>query len=293
VVDSVEAGMAAIDRYPVVLKADGLAAGKGVFVARTAAEVDAALEQLFHGLGEAAHTVLVEECLEGPELSVLAFADGEHLAVMPPARDYKRLLDDDEGPNTGGMGGYSRPEYASRELLERIEAEILQPTLEHMADEGTPYRGVLYAGLMLTRDGPKVLEFNCRFGDPECQLLLPLLQSSLVDVCQSVMAGSLRSDDVRWRGERTYGVVLAARGYPEAPITGDPIRGLDALPAGVLTFHAGTRFAQDEVVTAGGRVLTLVGPQREAVYAAADAVAFPGKTYRSDIGRKAVIGVGG
>jgi phosphoribosylamine--glycine ligase len=138
-----------------------------------------------------------------------------------------------------------------------------------------------------------VLEFNCRFGDPECQLLLPLLESSLVDICQSVMAGSLRSDDVRWRSERTYGVVLAARGYPEAPVTGDPMHGLDALPAGVLAFHAGTRFAQDEVVTAGGRVLTLVGRQREAVYAAAEAVTFAGKMYRRDVGREAVVGVGG
>jgi phosphoribosylamine--glycine ligase len=162
-----------------------------------------------------------------------------------------------------------------------------------MRAEGYPYRGVLYAGLMLTRDGPKVLEFNCRFGDPECQLILPLLETNLLDICESAMAGSLRCEDVRWRAERTFGVVLAVRGYPEAPITGDRITGLDALPAGALAFHAGTRFAQDEVVTAGGRVLTLVGGDREAVYAAADAVRFAGKVYRRDIGREVVAGVGG
>jgi phosphoribosylamine---glycine ligase len=278
---------------PIVLKADGLAAGKGVFVVTTPAEVDAALEHLVHGLGDAAQTVLVEEYLEGPELSVLAFTDGEHLAMMPPARDYKRLLDGDRGPNTGGMGGYTRPEYATAALLKEIEAEILEPTLAGMRAEGHPYRGVLYAGLMLTRDGPRVLEFNCRFGDPECQLILPLLKSNLLDICESAMAGSLRSDEVRWRSERTFGVVLAARGYPEAPITGDRINRLDALPAGALAFHAGTRFAQDEVVTAGGRVLTLVGGDREAVYAAADAVTFAGKVYRRDIGREVVAGVGG
>jgi phosphoribosylamine--glycine ligase len=271
---------------PVVLKADGLAAGKGVFVVHDAAELADAIEQLFRRktLGSAADQVLIEECLDGPELSVLALTDGERIAVMPPARDYKRLLADDRGPNTGGMGGYTRPAYATSSLLHEVEQRILLPALAGMRAEGHPYRGVLYAGLMLTAHGPKVLEFNCRFGDPECQLILPLLDSSLAGVCAAVAGGTLRPDEVRWASGRTYGVVLAAPGYPDAPRLGEPIGGLDALPQGVMAFHAGTRVDHDRVVTAGGRVLTLVGSDREAVYAAADAIDFPGKQFRADIG---------
>jgi phosphoribosylamine--glycine ligase len=268
-----------------VLKADGLAAGKGVFVVASNAEVDAALEQLFGRLGAAAEHVLVEECLVGPELSVLAFADGERLAVMPPARDYKRLLDDDGGPNTGGMGGYTWPAYATAALLDDVEQHILRPTLAGMAAEGHPYRGVLYAGLMLTSDGPKVLEFNCRFGDPECQLILPLLSSSLSDTCLSVSVGALRPSDVRWKNGRTFGVVLAAPGYPDAPRLGEAISGLSEISDDVMAFHAGTRIDESgRLVTAGGRVLTLVGSHRGAVYAAAEKIAFGGKQIRSDIG---------
>jgi phosphoribosylamine---glycine ligase len=272
---------------PVVVKADGLAAGKGVFVVATPAEVDAALEQLFarRTLGAAADQVLVEECLEGPELSVLAFADGERLAVMPPARDYKRLLDDDRGPNTGGMGGYTWPSYATSRLLDEVEQRILRPTLAGMAAEGHPYRGVLYAGLMLTTDGPKVLEFNCRFGDPECQLILPLLESSLSETCAAAAAGSLQPANVRWADGRTYGVVLAAPGYPDAPRVGEPIEGLDELPDGVLAFHAGTRRSEDaRLLTSGGRVVTVVGSDRDTVYAAAETIRFAGKQFRRDIG---------
>src|SRR5579859_5172291 len=242
---------------PVVLKADGLAGGKGVFVALTPADVDAAIHHLFarRAFGAAADLVLIEEFLDGPELSVLAFTDGERLAVMPPARDYKRLRDDDRGPNTGGMGGYTWPRYVTTDLLAEVEERLLKPTLAGMAAEGHQYRGILYAGLMLTRDGPKVIEFNCRFGDPECQLILPLLSSNLFDVCSEVAAGSLRADNVRWETGRTYGVVLAAAGYPEAPRGGDRIAGLDDLPEGVLAFHAGTRrdASGGGVVTAGGR----------------------------------------
>jgi phosphoribosylamine--glycine ligase len=279
---------------PVVLKADGLAAGKGVFVVSSPEEVDAALAQLFGGpFGAAAEHVLVEELLAGPELSVLAFADGERLAVMPPARDYKRLLDDDRGPNTGGMGGHTWPQYASSTVLDFVEQRVLRPTLAGMAAEGHPYRGVLYAGLMLTADGPKVLEYNCRFGDPECQLILPLLSSSLFETCLSAAEGSLRPSDVRWARGRTYGVVLAAGGYPEAPRLGKAIHGLSEIADGVLAFHAGTRIEDGgdsadksgRLVTSGGRVLTLVGSDRSAVYAAADAIRFAGKQFRSDIGR--------
>lgn len=276
---------------PLVLKADGLAAGKGVFVIHEDAEVETALDQLFVHLGEA--TVLVEECLAGPELSLLAFTDGEAIEVMPAARDYKRLRDDDAGPNTGGMGGYTRPSDASPDVLGEIETRVLRPTIEGMAREGHAYRGVLYAGLMLTRDGPKVLEFNSRFGDPECQLILPLLESNLADVCSAVAEGQLRSLRLRWREGRTYGVVLAARGYPAAPEIGDAIDGLDAVPAGVQTFHAGTRLADDgRLMTAGGRVLTLVGHNRDAVYRAAQAVQFEGKQFRTDIGLEIASSVG-
>jgi phosphoribosylamine--glycine ligase len=277
---------------PVVLKADGLAGGKGVFILTTREQVDPAVRQLFQ-LGAAAATVLVEEYLAGPELSVLAFTDGERLAVMPPARDYKRLLDADRGPNTGGMGGYTWPSYATASLLDEIEARVLRPTLNGMQAEGHPYRGVLYAGLILTRDGPKVLEFNCRFGDPECQLILPLLESGLGELCASVVDDALDPQAVHWRAGPTFGVVLAARGYPEAPELGDPIHGLAELSTDVVPFHAGTRRDETgQLVTSGGRVLTVVGRSRDSVYAAADSISFSGKHYRNDVGVEARAAVG-
>ncbi len=277
--DTAEA-RAAIARMglPVVLKADGLASGKGVFMVRSADEVEAALEQCA-AFGD---TMLVEECLTGPELSVLAFSDGQRLAVMPPARDYKRIFDGDRGPNTGGMGGYTRPSDATSDLLAEIERCVLRPTLEGMAAEGAPYRGILYAGLMLTPEGPRVLEFNCRFGDPECQLIVPLLESPLVDVCQSMASGALEAP--RWSAAQTFAVVLAADGYPESPRLGDPIKGLDALPEQVTAFHAGTAMRDGALVTSGGRVLTLVSEDRRKAYEAAEAVTFRGKQYRRDIG---------
>src|SRR6266567_30333 len=297
VVDSESAARRAIARVglPAVLKADGLAGGKGVFVVSAEAEQEEALDQLFRrrGLGDAADHVLIEECLVGPELSVLAFTDGERVAVMPPARDYKRLSEGDRGPNTGGMGGYTWPSYATDALLHDVERRILEPTLAAMRKEGHPYRGVLYAGLMLTDTGPKVLEFNCRFGDPECQLILPLLSSRLVDACDAVVEGRLRPDEVRWANHQTYGVVLAARGYPDSPIVGDPIEGLDTVSEGVVAFHAGTRLDRaGRLVSAGGRVLTLVGFDRRKVYRTAESVDFQGKQYRRDIGVETMSAVG-
>ncbi len=290
VVDSESRARAAIEHMglPAVIKADGLAAGKGVFVALTPHDLEDAFDQLFRRrtLGAAAELVLVEKLLEGPELSVLAFTDGEHLAVMPSARDYKRILDDDLGPNTGGMGGYTRPSYATPGLLEDVEQRILQPTLAGMRAEGHPYRGILYAGLMLTRDGPRVLEFNCRFGDPECQLILPLLESPLSEVCATVAFGQLRPETVAWKDGRMYGVVLAAPGYPDAPQLGGAIDGLDDVDGDVLVFQAGTpRDDAGRLVTAGGRVLSVVGSRRDAVYAAAETIDFAGKQFRRDIGR--------
>jgi phosphoribosylamine--glycine ligase len=283
-----EAGaLHAIERFglPVALKADGLAAGKGVHVVMSAQDLERAVEQLFRQrtLGPASDRVLVEEFLYGEELSVLAFTDGERLAIMPPARDYKRLLDGDRGPNTGGMGGYTWPSYATPELLDEVERTILGPTLHGMAAEGTPYRGVLYAGLMVTRSGPKVIEFNARFGDPEAQLILPMLDSSLLETCLSVAAGRLEPADVRWRDGRTYGVVLATAGYPEAPRFGDAITGLDSISDDVHAFHAGTRRHDGQLLTAGGRVMTLVGESRQKVYEAAESVRFNGKNFRADV----------
>lgn len=282
---------------PAVIKADGLAAGKGVFVVSRPDEVEAALHALFGtcSLGGAADQVLVEEYLVGRELSLLAFSDGERLALMPPARDYKRLLDGDSGPNTGGMGGYARPADATPALLAEIEETILRPTVRAMAAEGQPYRGVLYAGLMLTADGPTVLEFNCRFGDPEAQLLLPLLCSDLAEVCCAVAEGRLDRTAVAWRPSVTCGIVLAAPGYPDRAALNAPIRGLDddpgaPPPPGLNVFHAGTRRCDSKIVTAGGRVLTVVAAgaslaaARTAVYRHLPRITFEGKQYRTDIG---------
>jgi len=276
---------------PVVVKADGLAAGKGVTVATTRAEAEAAVDACLVArvFGEAGRRVLIEECLVGPELSVLTFADGETVVPMVPACDYKRVGDGDTGPNTGGMGAYAPPALATPALRQRVEREILRPTLAALAAEGRPYRGVLYAGLMLTADGPKVLEFNCRFGDPETQVVLPLLDSDLVGIAQAVARGELRSADVRWAPGAACGVVLAAGGYPGEYATGQPISGLDAVPPDVLVFHAGTRAEGGRVLTAGGRVLTVAaaGPNlaaaQQRVYEAVDGIRFEGRHYRHDI----------
>jgi phosphoribosylamine--glycine ligase len=231
------------------------------------------------------------------ELSVLAFSDGESVAVMPPARDYKRVGDGDTGPNTGGMGGYTWPSYATPAVLAEVESRILRPTIAGMAAEGQPYRGVLYCGLMLTDDGPRVLEFNARFGDPEAQLILPLLESSLAEVCLAVCEGQLSRAAPSWRQAASCGVVLAAPGYPERPHLGAPLAGLDRLPPDVLAFHAGTAHAEQDLVTSGGRVLTLVasaaslGQAREKVYAAAPLVSFEGAHYRRDIGLEVAVAV--
>jgi len=265
---------------PVAIKADGLAAGKGVFIVRAADEMDEALARC-QAVGE---RMLIEECLDGPELSVLAFVDGERYAVMPPARDYKRLADGDQGPNTGGMGGCTWPSYATPALLDEVGRTVLRPAIDGLASEGTPYRGVLYAGLMLTADGPRVLEFNCRFGDPEGELILPLLEGSLFETCQAVASGELAPESVRWRTGQTFGVVLAAHGYPDAPRRGDTLTGLDELPSDVYAFHAGTTLRDGQLRTAGGRVMTLVGENRSAVYDAAQRVRFDGKQLRTDIG---------
>ena len=287
--------------YPLVLKADGLAAGKGVSIVGDRAEAGAVLDDLLvrRSLGAAAERVLIEEYVEGRELSVLAFCDGERLAVMPAARDYKRAFDGNLGPNTGGMGAYSRPSPATPALLDKVESEILKPVVRALADAGTPFRGVLYAGLMVTERGPVVLEFNCRFGDPETQVILPLLESDPLDVMTAVAEGRLSPEAVRWHEGVACGVVLASNGYPGSYATGRPIEGLSAAAEDALVFHSGTTRAPDgTVLTDGGRVLTVVGrgpdveEARRRAYGGLSALRFEGCRYRTDVGLDDGVGVG-
>ncbi|HHE72130.1 MAG TPA: phosphoribosylamine--glycine ligase, partial [Chloroflexi bacterium] len=260
--DSYEAARAALGHYrgPVVVKASGLAAGKGVFVCSTPVEAEAALRRIMveRAFGKAGDRVLLEQRLSGEETSLLAFTDGTMVVPMLPARDYKRAYDGDTGPNTGGMGGYAPSPFLSPALVERVREQILQPAVDGMRRRGIPYVGVLYAGLMLTEEDPKVLEFNARFGDPETQLLLPLLKTDLVDILMACLEGRLGSVPVRWESGYNAGVVLASGGYPGPYERGKPITGLaEAAKIADAIFHAGTKREGETVVTAGGRVLTV------------------------------------
>ena len=283
---------------PVVIKADGLAAGKGVTVARDWETVDAAIraimeEQVF---GEAGRRVIIEEFLPGREVSVLALTDGQTVVPLVPARDHKRVGDGDTGPNTGGMGAFSPVPDVTPEILERVQREILEPTVRALAQEGRPYRGVLYAGLMLTDVGPKVVEFNCRLGDPEAQVVLPRLAGDWLAVFDALADGRLHEVRLEWRREAAVCVVLASKGYPGDYETGFPIHGLEdaAAEPGVVVFHAATRRAGDEFVTAGGRVLAVtalgddLAAARERAYRAAGLIRFEGMHYRRDIAKSAL-----
>ncbi len=290
VVRDVADGLAAIAGYPAVLKADGLAAGKGVVIAPDEASARVALEAMLVERRFGDVPVVVEEFLVGRELSVLALCDGETALPLAPARDFKRIGDGDTGPNTGGMGAYSPVEEVDAELLEEVRAGILQPVVEELARRGTPFHGVLYAGLMLTSAGPQVLEFNVRFGDPETQAVLPRLRSDLVELLErATRPGGLRGAALEWDPRSAVTVVLASRGYPASSSAGDVISGLDAVPDGVEVTHAGTARRDGSVVTAGGRVLnvTALGFDRQAArtaaYAGADVISFDGKTLRRDI----------
>ena len=284
-------------RPPIVVKADGLASGKGVIIAGSADEAIRAAEGMFAGsFGDAGRVVVVEEFLEGEEASFIVMADGQHVLPLATSQDHKRLRDGDEGPNTGGMGAYSPAPVVTPALHERVMREVIAPTLSGLAAEGMPYTGFLYAGLMIAADGtPNVLEFNCRFGDPETQPVLSRLTSDLVTLCEAALAGRL--DEVRadWDPRSALGVVLAAGGYPDDPRTGDAIAGLEAaaaLPGKV--FHAATRLEGGRIVTAGGRVLCAVGlgdgvaAAQRAAYALADRVEWNGMQYRRDIGWRAL-----
>jgi phosphoribosylamine--glycine ligase len=294
----------AVDRLaiPVVLKADGLAAGKGVFIVHNDDELEAALDALFvaRRFGDAARRVLVEECLEGPEVSYMVVSDGARVEPFATSHDYKRLRDGDRGPNTGGMGSHS-PAFALSSTDERqILDRVVRPTIRGMASEGREYRGVLYAGLMLTADGPKVLEFNCRLGDPETQSVLPRLDGDLAIVLRDAADGRLEPGCMRWKDEVGVCVVLAAENYPQNPSLGDEITGIaDAVAvAGVIVFHAGTRRDGDRLLTSGGRVLSVcgAGPSLagaiDVAYRGVECVRFDGAHFRSDIGRDTLKAVG-
>jgi phosphoribosylamine--glycine ligase len=288
--------MASIERYPVVLKFDGLAAGKGVVVAADEAQAREALEAFLVQERFGPGRVVVEEALEGEELSLLALCDGETAVPMAPAQDYKRIFDGDRGPNTGGMGCYSPVPGIDRARLEEFVRTIHQPVVDELRHRGTPFHGCLYAGLMLTADGPRVLEFNVRFGDPETQAVLPRLRSDLLDLLQrSTIAGGLAGADPEFDERWAVTVVLASGGYPESASAGDVINGLDAVPADVEVTHAGTGWGPGgEIVTAGGRVLNVTalgdgpGGARDAAYAAADVIIFEGRQLRRDIALRAV-----
>jgi len=279
---------------PIVIKADGLAAGKGVVIAYTIQEAETTLRSFMieRKLKEAGEKVLVSEYLSGKELSVFAFTDGEKVVMAGAACDYKRLYDGDRGPNTGGMGSYSPPEFLTEVLAQEIHETIFVRVVEAMRQEGRLYQGLLYGGLIITSEGPKVLEFNARFGDPETQVQLPLLKTDLVDIILAAINGTLDQIKIEWSDEACVGVVMASRGYPDSPETGFPIFGLDALDKDILVFQAGTKLGQKpgEILTSGGRVLTVVvtgkdmREARDKVYAkGVSRIKFEGCHYRKDI----------
>ena len=285
---------------PIVVKADGLAAGKGVVVAATEAEAEAAITDFMEtgSLGVAGQTVVIEECLLGEEVSVFALCDATTAIPLGSAQDHKRAGEADTGPNTGGMGAYSPTPALSPALEAAVMERIIRPALAEMANRGTPFRGILFAGLMLTEDGPKLIEFNVRFGDPECQVILARLMDDLLPALQAACDGELANISLRFRPDAAIGVVMAARGYPGAYAKHLPIHELAAAAAtpGVTIFHAGTDLRDGKLVSSGGRVLTIVGTApdlraaRDAAYAAVDRLGWPDGFCRRDIGWRALGG---
>lgn len=279
---------------PLVVKADGLAAGKGVVVCRTNEEAAAAVKMIMveRAFGAAGDRVVIERALTGEEMSVMAFADGVRAVAMIPARDYKRLEDGDKGPNTGGMGAYAPARTVEDEVLEEIAERILNKTVEAMRDDGIPFTGILYAGLMITDNGPKVLEYNCRFGDPETEVVLPLLKTDLIDVIGAALAGQLQMEPLAWLEDYCAGVILTARGYPGRYEGGVPIEGNTATEQGnILCFHGGTaREGGGRLVSSGGRILGVYARSSShegavaAAYSAIDRIRIRGAHYRRDIG---------
>ncbi|AMR77203.1 phosphoribosylamine--glycine ligase [Cupriavidus nantongensis] len=282
---------------PIVIKADGLAAGKGVVVAMTLEEAHQAVDMMLEGnkLGDAGARVVIEEFLEGEEASFIVLVDGKNVLALATSQDHKRLLDADAGPNTGGMGAYSPAPVVTPALHARALREIILPTVRGMEKDGIPYTGFLYAGLMIDQDGnPKTLEFNCRMGDPETQPILARLKTDLVDVMEAAVSGKLDSIELDWDRRTALGVVMAAHGYPDDPRKGDAITGIPAETDDSVTFHAGTTLKDGTLLTSGGRVLCVVGladtvkAAQRAAYAAVEQIRFDGMQYRTDIGYRAI-----
>jgi len=283
--------------YPLVVKADGLAAGKGVIIAQNAQEAQGAVRDMFSGsFGAAGKCIVIEEFLEGEEVSLFALCDGEHALYFGHAQDHKRAFDGDKGPNTGGMGAYSPAPVMTQTLQTRVMQDIIHPTMAAMKKEGAPFQGVLFAGLMLTKSGPKLLEYNTRFGDPETQVLMRRMEGDLFPLLLASATGSLENMQVRMRNEAVICVVMAAQGYPGSYIKGSVIRGLHAAQAlpGCVVFHAGTTKNGEDIVAAGGRVLNVtalgvtIAAAHEAAYRAVDAIDWPEGFCRRDIGWRAV-----
>ncbi|MBD3615124.1 MAG: phosphoribosylamine--glycine ligase [Gracilimonas sp.] len=281
------------NKYPVVLKADGLAGGKGVFIPETEDEAMGVLEELktSSSLKEAASKLVIEEFMVGEEASVFAICDGDSYKIIGNAQDHKRIGEGDTGLNTGGMGAYSPAPVVTDEVLQRVESEIIEPTVSGMKAEGNPYIGILYCGLMITENGPKVVEYNCRFGDPECQVILPRLESDLLEIIVACTQVQLNTVDIHFEDEVKCCVVLASGGYPESYEKGKEISGLDTVEDAIV-FHAGTRAENDKILTNGGRVLNIVGSGKSLesaiknTYKEVAKIDFEKAYYRSDIGAK-------
>jgi phosphoribosylamine--glycine ligase len=284
-----------LDEYPIVIKADGAAAGKGVTVVPSREEAEEAVRAAFAGkFGAAGERIVIEEYLEGREASVFVITDGQEVLPFLPAQDYKRIYDGDEGPNTGGMGAYSPLMWMEPATYAAILEEIIRPTIHQLALIGAPYTGLLYAGVMVTETGPKALEFNCRFGDPETQVILPRLGTDLLELMIAAEIGDIAGREVIWSADKAVCVVLASEGYPESSSSGDEISGLDNVPTGVYIYHAGTEERAGRFYTAGGRVLNVVGTgpsiieARARAYAAVEQIYFEGMQYRTDIALEAI-----
>ncbi len=283
---------------PIVIKADGLTAGKGVVIAGSLPEAQRALDDIMVAkvFGSGGRTVIIDNYLSGPEVSLIAFTDGKTVSPMMPACDYKKVGDNDQGPNTGGMGSYSPPGLLSRQMVKDVARGTLSPTVKALAKAGMHYKGVLYAGLMIVRGLPVVLEFNARFGDPETQVILPLLKTDLVDILLAVIRGKLAEIKIEWRPQACVGVVMSSGGYPGSFKTGLPVKGIESMDKDVLVFHAGTKLGNDGVIyTDGGRVLTVVGvgknmaEAREKVYSNFGRISFEGSYYRKDIALREIV----
>jgi len=280
--------------YPVVVKADGLAAGKGVVIAKCYEEAFSAVHEIMEDkvFKAAGDKIIIEEFMEGPEVSVLAFTDGKTVKPMVSSRDHKRIYDDDMGPNTGGMGTISPAPGYTDDMAEYCMNNLFIPTMEAMKSEGRTFKGVLYFGLMLTKDGPKMLEYNCRFGDPETQVILPRLKTDLVDIMEAVVYEKLQDIEIEWDGKAASCVIISSGGYPWSYEKGKVIYGLDSMPKDIMVFHSGTKIEEGNIVTDGGRVLgvTALGDNVDSaakkVYSVIDHIKFEGMHYRKDIGKR-------